>query len=496
MKSYSIKRILSLLLVACMALLSLSISTSASEMDNAGSLALSVSNNGSAVTAIVSLTDSQIPISGIDFKLSFDNDKLALQNASGSIFGFSFTDTEKANHKGYVNALGSLNSGATTSTGTVATFTFALNDGATGYLEFALISASCSDTNGNSSGLLLPGVAGLQIESNPIETYRISINQTSNGSVSSDALEVSANSNVTLMTKPNNGYVLDKLSVIAGSDTITVSSSGNTHTFTMPASNVTVSVIFKENIPDTTQGKNENNTTPTQEKTENNTEPLQGKNESSSTEGKVAEYSIHLKESENGTFTVDASSAAVGASVGVLVSPNEGYQTNVLMITDQNGTLIPFAGENDSYEFVMPDSDVTVEVSFEEIPAVTFAVSVSETQNGKVTVSKNSAGVGSVVTIHTVPDAGYQVATVEVVDASGEAVEATGSGNIYLFTMPESDVNITISFEEQPVENTVQQPGSENDQTWLWLLLAVLVVLVVLLIVLLTAKKKKYQPKY
>ena len=471
MRSNPIVRYLSFLVALCM-IFSFAVCATATETEYGATMTISASVEDNTVTAVVSI-NSEVAFRGVQASLHYDDSKLTYIDATPSLIsGTTFFDTGRE-----ISFVGESTNDV--KSGILGTITFAVKDGAIGNVEFSIEEISVADP----TGLVRIPCSG---DSAKVEfiSYHVAYKPDANGSVSGVANSYAKNT-VKIMTKPNDGYVLDKVSVMAGSDTIAVSSSGNTHTFTMPASDVTVSATFKENATAPTQGKSENSTTPTQ-----------GKKEPSATEGKAVDYNIYLKETENGIFTVDSTTAAVGSAVGVTVSPNEGYQTNVLMITDQNGNLIPFTGENDTYEFVMPESDVTVEVSFEEIPAVTFAVSVSAGQNGNVTISKSSAGAGSVVTIHTVPDTGYQVAAVEVLDASGNAVDVTGSGNIYLFTMPESDANVSVSFEEQPIEDIVQQPESENDQTWLWVHLAVLVVLIVLLIVILVVKKKKYQPKY
>ena len=491
MKSDFLKRIVTLFCVMCITF-TFVVSVSADEADPSAFLSLSVSSSGNAVTAVVDLTNTKIGLSGIDFKLSFDNTKVRYTGASGSIFGFSFTDAERANHKGYVKALGSLNSGATTATGTIATFTFSLNDGVTGDVSFSLISGSCSDTDGNSLSLALPEPTGLRIE-----TYKIAVNNSANGSITSNVSESSSKGTITLTTKANDGYVLDKVSVVAGSDTVAVISNGNTHTFTMPASDVTVSATFKANSTMPTQSKNENNNTSSQGKNENNTiSQDKNKNESASAEGVPANYNIVLENTENGTFTAEYTSAAADTIIHVTTSPNEGYQVNTITITDVAGNLLTCTGENNTYEFVMPASDVTVAVSFEQIPEVIFNVSVSEMQYGKVNLSKNTAGAGSTVTITTVPDAGYKVATVDIMDTSGNAVDVTGTENVYTFTMPEADATVSVTFEELPSESEPQETEPESNPTWLWFLPVILVVLLAVLLVILMTKKKKYQPKY
>ena len=75
--------------------------------------------------------------------------------------------------------------------------------------------------------------------------YSVTVNAVSNGSVSVDKSSTAAGQTVTITTTPNSGYELGSISVKdASNNTVTLSGSGNTRTFTMPASNVTVSAEF------------------------------------------------------------------------------------------------------------------------------------------------------------------------------------------------------------------------------------------------------------
>lgn len=162
MKSNSLKRILAFLLVLCMTF-SLVVSASAAEGDPSASLSLKVSQKGNTITAVVGLTETNIGLSGIEFKLGFDTSKLTYTEAYGNIFGFSFADADNANAKGYVYAAGSANSGDTTATGTIATLTFKVNDGASGDAAFTLISGNGSDKNSKMFPLTLPAAATLNV---------------------------------------------------------------------------------------------------------------------------------------------------------------------------------------------------------------------------------------------------------------------------------------------------------------------------------------------
>ena len=76
--------------------------------------------------------------------------------------------------------------------------------------------------------------------------YTISCISATGGSVESKPSTQKAGETVTLTLKPSTGYTVNNVSVKNGSNTVSVSGSGNTRTFTMPAGNVTVTPSFTE----------------------------------------------------------------------------------------------------------------------------------------------------------------------------------------------------------------------------------------------------------
>ena len=79
-----------------------------------------------------------------------------------------------------------------------------------------------------------------------------------------------------------------------------------------------------------------------------------------------------------------------------------------------------------------------------------YAVSVSGgINNGSVTVSPKNAAKGATVTITVTPDAGYELDTLTVKDASGNAIDLTRkSDTTYTFEMPSGRVTIDATFAE------------------------------------------------
>ncbi|MDO4516374.1 MAG: S-layer homology domain-containing protein [Bacillota bacterium] len=79
----------------------------------------------------------------------------------------------------------------------------------------------------------------------------------------------------------------------------------------------------------------------------------------------------------------------------------------------------------------------------------TYPPTVTQPENGTVTVNPKSPRKGDTVTITPTPDAGYTVEQVLVTDKNGDAVEVTNNGDgTYSFTQPAGKVDVEITFME------------------------------------------------
>lgn len=126
-----------------------------------------------------------------------------------------------------------------------------------------------------------------------------------------------------------------------------------------------------------------------------------------------------------------------------------------------NYTEKPVGGENNGNyiaigdlleEGLEVDGNGTVVEDKPYVPPVTpstptYANTVSDTENGKVTASPTRPKEGATVTITATPDKGYEVGSVSVTDADGKAVAVTNAGNgKYTFKQPDSKVTIKVTF--------------------------------------------------
>lgn len=210
--------------------------------------------------------------------------------------------------------------------------------------------------------------------------------------------------NVSFTVEPEEGYVLDTVTIINESNNGAIAATSNS--FTMPNSPVTITATFK-----------------------------------------TAPYAITTNTPTKGTFTVtnDAGEAITSASSGdtvtITLTPNEDCKMKSLTVTagKDDVAVTPSADNPNVYTFTMPGSAVSVNAQFVACHTITIA----ETTGGTVTTSpEGAATAGTSVTVSISPDSTYELASVTVQDANGASLMVLDN----CFIMPDSDVTITATF--------------------------------------------------
>ena len=234
-------------------------------------------------------------------------------------------------------------------------------------------------------------------------TYSISIASSSYGKVAASSTVAEPGDTVTLTIKPNSGYELDELTVknTSTNETVSVSGTGNTYTFEMPASKVTISATYK-----------------------------------------TAKYTVTIITPAHGSISVNPDTYKAGAKVTLDITPDAGYELDKLTFTDSEDYTTAISGKS----FTMPDDDVYVEASFKKI---VYSITVSEADNGKVTSSHKGRGINNTVTLTVKPDSGYVLSKLTVKNVTTkEAITVSGSGDTYTFKMPASKVTVSAEFKK------------------------------------------------
>jgi hypothetical protein len=233
-----------------------------------------------------------------------------------------------------------------------------------------------------------------------------------NGSVSGPA-NAAEGATVTLTVSAAEGYRLKADSLQVNGGAVTVTGSGNQRTFTMPASNVTVTAEF-EQLPE-------------------------------------GEHSVTIDSSlTGGSIGTNKDSAAVNETVTLTVTPATGYEYSADNLKVNDGA-VTLSGSGNTYTFTMPDAHVTVTAAF---TLKAYQITTSGIDNGNVTATVNGATVttatmGASVTLTAVPAENYQLQSIAVTDEGDATVTLGGSDTIRTFTMPASDVTVAATFVDQ-----------------------------------------------
>ena len=179
------------------------------------------------------------------------------------------------------------------------------------------------------------------------------------------------------------------------------------------------------------------------------------------------EYNINIAEDIVGgkvevMLVVDPSShstdynttvANEGDWVTFSVSADTGYELvgKPKVISDEGNSEVTVNDtfEPGQYSFMMPASDVTISAVFQEkavTPAPhTITVTSTPAEGGTVTVDKQTAQADETITFTVKPNEGYEIGSI-----TGNVVatpDASEDGK-FSFTMPDTDVTITVNFKE------------------------------------------------
>ena len=231
---------------------------------------------------------------------------------------------------------------------------------------------------------------------------------------------------VTVTVEPKPGYRLASLTATYadGEKSLVLTEIGeNRYTFTMPAAAVTVTALFEE-----------------------------------------VNYTVTLTVDGEATTALNGfDTVNIGVdyldTVTVSVTPAAGWELTAITVDGGKITVneeIKQSGGD--YTFTMPEHDVAVEVKLTKTGygLKAYAINSFESGHGKVTLSpERVAYVGDLVTITADPDDGYRVGRVIVLDVNGKTVPVNYVKNDYdyietwSFTMPASNVAITVKFEVQ-----------------------------------------------
>ena len=234
--------------------------------------------------------------------------------------------------------------------------------------------------------------------------YDITIAPTENGTVTANRQTADENEVITLAVTPDSGY---KVKSVAVNGTAITPVDG-VYSFTMPKKHVTVTAEFEA---DTT----------------------------------VVTYSVTVTDG-----TANPAKAAAGSTITLTANaPETGKQFKEWQVSPSVAFVDGTTANDATAKFTMPAGNVTATAVYEDIPVVTYNVTISSTANGTVTADKQTAAEGDTVTLNVKPADGYSIESVKV---NGTAITATSG--VYSFTMPAEDVTVTATFKKNDTESS------------------------------------------
>ena len=235
--------------------------------------------------------------------------------------------------------------------------------------------------------------------------YDIVIVPPVSGNVTADKETANYGETVTLTITPNEGYELDEIHMMNGTNQVAVTpAEDGKYTFVMPAGNVVISTLFK-----------------------------------------MVDYTVTIQPAENGTVTADKATANMGETVTLTITPNEGYEFDQLTVMNGTTQVAVEITTEGKYIFVMPAGNVEISATFK---MTDYTITIEPAENGTVIADKQTAHIGETVTLTITPNEGYELDQLTVMDGETQvAVTPAEEGN-HTFVMPANNVVISALFKE------------------------------------------------
>ena len=220
--------------------------------------------------------------------------------------------------------------------------------------------------------------------------------------------EAEVGEKVSLSINANSGYLF-----VEGSLSVTKDAGGSVgldwdgfyYSFIMPASDVTIHAEFEESPYPT--------------------------------------YNVYFKTSGGGSVRVNASPVPENTMLQLTIEANAHWELESIIVTkDDNGEEVELTGAGATRTFSMPDSDVTVNTVFVQI---LYNITIDALSNGSISASEVKAAMDTIITLTVDPDKNFALKPGSL-EVNNGTVLVNGSGNLYDFIMPASDVAVTALF--------------------------------------------------
>lgn len=151
---------------------------------------------------------------------------------------------------------------------------------------------------------------------------------------------------------------------------------------------------------------------------------------------KLIDYTLSANSTSGGTVSVK-STANFDEVVTITTTPETGYALKSLEVRDASNNLVNVNGNT----FVMPKSNVTINAVYDS----SYEITVTPYQNGTITITREDTFAGTLVTVEVEANLSYVVSSFSIVDGNSQPITLTNN----TFTMPNSDVTITATFNKE-----------------------------------------------
>jgi len=232
------------------------------------------------------------------------------------------------------------------------------------------------------------------------KTYKVTLDEVDGGKIAADKTEAAAGETVTLTATPDEGKELDAWTVMNGTSPVEVKD----NKFIMPTGDVTVTATFKDTVVLYTVN----------------------------TSAGVVATPNKVEAGDSVTLAIDIPE---GKEIDTVSYKKTGSETNVPISKNASN----------AYEFEMPDSDVTVTVTFKDA-VVLYTVNTS----AGVVATPNKVEAGDSVTLAIDIPEGKEIDTVSYKKTGSETNVpiSKNASNAYEFEMPDSDITVTVTFKD------------------------------------------------
>lgn len=150
-------------------------------------------------------------------------------------------------------------------------------------------------------------------------------------------------------------------------------------------------------------------------------------------------------------YTVEEVTPSSPGSRSFTVTIDFGYQGSELVVK-ANGAVLD---KDANGVYTIPNINADQIITVEGVEKQTYAVNVTPpSEGGTFTVNPTSATANRPVTITAQPNTGMKVKTVTVTGENNTSISVSSSGNTHTFTMPASNVTVSVEFEPVTIQVT------------------------------------------